>query len=89
MKVLLTYLTTLLTLTQATVPANCVKSQTPSPDGVYADEIVSINEEVISTSTSETRFFGIRFCTDNVSGRITSLQFFLKDEGSDDLRQMP
>ena len=43
---------------------------------------------MVATSTAKTRFFGIRYCTENVSGRITSIQFWLKDEDSEELRAM-
>ena len=88
MKLLTVPLFLLASLSMASIPSSCLKGASEPPTGYYEDDITSINDDVLATSTANTRFFGIRFCTDNVNERITSIQFWLKDEDSDELRAM-
>ena len=49
----------------------------------------SIDAEVAKYATENTYFFGLKVCTEIESGRLTSVQFYLKTEGSDELKEMP
>ena len=73
------------------VPDQCLKKAGPdtvvtvTPNG----QLKSIDESVSSESNATSEFFGLRSCMDKVTDRLVSVQFYLKDDGSEDLKEMP
>ena len=77
-------------LAYGAVPTQCIQSTnqeiiTAVPEG----QLATINESVSNASNVTSQFYGLRTCMDKVTDRLISVQFYLKDEGSDELKEMP
>jgi len=67
----------------AVVPKKCLVP-TGVKVGKEKGESEDISDVVSSVATSSTHFFGIRVCTDIVTDRMVTIQFYLKDDESDE-----
>ena len=73
----------------AEVPKTCITDTSEDFTGVARGTTVEVNDAVADTADPTTRFFGLRSCTENESGRMVSIQFFLRKDGQAELEAMP
>ena len=75
--------------TIAEVPIQCITDTNEEFAGVTRGNTVEVNDSVADIADPSTRFFGIRSCVDKESGRMVSIQFYLRKDGESELLAMP
>lgn len=76
-------------ISEASVPVKCIVATDEEFFGVTRGNEVEVNEDAALVADPTTRFFGVRSCVDKITGRMVSIQFFLRKDGVAELLEMP